>query len=134
MQAQPVRTAPGQEYGKATAQAEAQRVVPMAAAPPIPAGGGGGPVFAPSPGFDQSIPVPAGYIAPGEVTPLHAPTERPGEPLTHGLPVGPGAGPEALGATLQQGTLGALLRQAATTSGASPEVRALAQWVSGQPR
>lgn len=33
---------------------------------------------------------------PGELGPLTAPTDRPGEPLTHGLPTGPGAGPEAL--------------------------------------
>lgn len=32
-------------------------------------------------------------------TGLLAPTARPAEPVTAGLPVGPGAGPEALGAT-----------------------------------
>ena len=31
------------------------------------------------------------------VTPLYAPTERPNEPITTGIPLGPGAGPEALG-------------------------------------
>lgn len=34
-----------------------------------------------------------------EVTGLGAPTQRPTEPLTAGLPIGPGAGPEALGRT-----------------------------------
>lgn len=34
---------------------------------------------------------------PGQVVPLDAPTQRPGEPLTAGLPHGPGPGPEALG-------------------------------------
>jgi hypothetical protein len=33
----------------------------------------------------------------GAVTPLYAPTERPGEPVTTGIPMGPGAGPEILG-------------------------------------
>lgn len=33
---------------------------------------------------------------PGELGPLHAPTNRPGEPITHGLPTGPGAGPGIL--------------------------------------
>lgn len=33
----------------------------------------------------------------GEVTPLFAPTQRPDEPVTTGIPVGPGAGPEVLG-------------------------------------
>ena len=31
------------------------------------------------------------------VTPLYAPTERPNEPVTTGIPLGPGAGPEVLG-------------------------------------
>jgi len=30
------------------------------------------------------------------VTPLFAPSQRPEEPITHGAPVGPGAGPEVL--------------------------------------
>ncbi len=32
-----------------------------------------------------------------QVTPLYAPTERPDEPITTGVGIGPGAGPEALG-------------------------------------
>ena len=31
------------------------------------------------------------------VTPLYAPTQRPDEPITTGIPMGPGAGPEVLG-------------------------------------
>jgi hypothetical protein len=31
------------------------------------------------------------------VTPLYAPTERPSEPITTGIPMGDGAGPEVLG-------------------------------------
>lgn len=31
------------------------------------------------------------------VTPLYAPSQRPEEPITHGIAMGPGAGPEALG-------------------------------------
>lgn len=31
------------------------------------------------------------------VTPLFAPTQRPEEPITTGIPMGPGAGPEVLG-------------------------------------
>lgn len=33
---------------------------------------------------------------PGSLTPLDAPTARPGEPLTAGIPLGPGPGPEVL--------------------------------------
>lgn len=43
----------------------------------------------------QQVPITAPAIPP--VTPLDAPTTRPQEPVTHGLPSGPGAGPEALG-------------------------------------
>ena len=34
-----------------------------------------------------------------KITPLDAPTERPGEPITEGNPMGPGRGPEAYGLT-----------------------------------
>lgn len=37
-------------------------------------------------------------VGPDEVTDVSAPSERPNEPLTAGLAVGPGVGPEALGA------------------------------------
>jgi hypothetical protein len=33
----------------------------------------------------------------GELTPLFAPTQRPGEPITTGIAMGAGAGPEVLG-------------------------------------
>lgn len=60
-----------QTYGTQTAQVQAQQQVPIQKAPPIPA-----------------------------FVPLDAPTTRPFEPATHGLPSGPGAGPEALGVGL----------------------------------
>jgi hypothetical protein len=58
---------------------------PVQAAPPPPGPGG-----------------PAGQSAtgpPAELGAFNRPTERPGEPLTTGIPSGPGAGPEALAAT-----------------------------------
>lgn len=39
----------------------------------------------------------AAQAAGAPVTPLFAPTERPNEPVTHGVAMGPGAGPEVLG-------------------------------------
>lgn len=39
----------------------------------------------------------AAQAAGGPVTPLYAPSERPQEPITHGIASGPGAGPEVLG-------------------------------------
>lgn len=51
----------------------------------------------------NSIPpsaVPAAPAGPGgtppQLTPLDAPSARPGEPITHGVDIGPGAGSEAL--------------------------------------
>lgn len=37
------------------------------------------------------------FTLPGQVVGLDAPTQRPGEPLTAGLPHGAGPGPESLG-------------------------------------
>lgn len=67
----PVQAATGQPYGAAKAQLDAQRAVPVAP-PPSPPGGMGDFLRA---------------------------TERPGEPLTAGIPSGPGPGPEALNMT-----------------------------------
>lgn len=68
----PVARIPGQGYGQQAQQVAAQQAVPMGT---------------------PSVPTPQ------PVTPLDAPSQRPNEPITHGLPVGPGAGPEALGLT-----------------------------------
>lgn len=80
---QPVTTAPGQIYGAATQQADAQRQMPL-----------------PGPGLAAQAPLgpggPSGPL-PGSLGALHDPTQRPDEPVTHGLPSGPGAGPEVLG-------------------------------------
>lgn len=82
---QPIRVAPGQTYGMATQQTQAQQAIPLAQGAPT------GPAIPPTtqPGLGQGP-------LPGELGPLHAPTGRPDEPLTHGLPTGPGAGPEVL--------------------------------------
>lgn len=85
----PVMAATGQQYGKATAQREAQRALPMAAAP-LPATGG-------APAVSRQVP----QQMPGQVTPLDAPSQRPGEPVTAGVPVGAGPGPEVLGPLAQ---------------------------------
>lgn len=91
----PIKAAPGQQYGKATAQIEAQRAVPVAR----PATD----VVAPAPAVGPDASAPASGPAappmplPGQVIPLDAPSQRPGEPITAGLAMGAGAGPEALG-------------------------------------
>lgn len=86
--AQPIRTATGQPYGAAKQQADAQRAAPLA--------GGGS----------------TSWEAP--IIPLDAPTNRPGEPVTDGVNVGPGrnaaqAGvPGAMGDTTRDGILNTL--------------------------
>ena len=85
--AQPVTVATGQPYGVAGAQAASQATVPLpaqGAAAPVPAAGGGDPHAAAA-----AFQMPA-FGA------FDRPTERPDEPLTHGAPVGPGAGPEVM--------------------------------------
>lgn len=88
----PVTTSPGQEYGKRTAQEQAQRMIPMASGPPMSPTGGTPPPAAQAPPQAQA---PQPFAPPGSLPFLH-PTNRPNEPLTTGLPTGPGAGPEAL--------------------------------------
>jgi hypothetical protein len=86
----PAQAAAGQQYGKRTQQIAAQRAMPMGrpSTDAVPQGRGGAPSGPAAP--------PAGPM-PGSLMPLDAPTQRPGEPVTTGLPVGAGAGPEALG-------------------------------------
>lgn len=84
LQTQKPTAATGQAYGQAGAQLAAQKAVPIAgAAAGVP------PQAQPAPG--------QGPMAPPPPPPdLYRPTENPNEPVTHGLPMGPGGGPEAL--------------------------------------
>lgn len=92
---QAVKVAPGEPYGQRQQLEQAQQAVPLPnntntpAAPQAPPQGG---------------PMPA---LPG-AQPFTRPTERPNEPVTAGLPVGAGPGPEAL-STSAPDTIGAQL-------------------------
>jgi len=89
---QPISTVPNQEYGMAKQQADAQRAVPMAASPVAAA------PAQPAPASTGGAPLPR----PGELPHLE-PTNRPEEPVTAGLPFGPGpdsVGPENLNASM----------------------------------
>lgn len=141
----PVTTVTGQTYGDAAAQEASQRIQPMAGGatqtPGAPASS------APPP----AAPTPQGASGPSDMMAalqahvaggggaggrgsLTRPTERPNEPVTHGLPMGPGGGPEALqgvGAltrdnAVEQGTLSHLLQSMATQPGATQAVQDLA--------
>lgn len=70
MNRQPVQVGPSQQYGQGETLRRAQQAVPL----PAPEG--------PPPGSPEVS--------------LHAPTARPAEPITAGMPFGPGGGPELL--------------------------------------
>lgn len=81
------KAAPGQTYGDAKQQLASQRAIPLSRTP------------APSPAEGQGVAAAAGRLGggvPGNVPSLTAPSTRPNEPITAGLPTGPGPGPEAL--------------------------------------
>jgi len=84
---EPLSAVPGQQYGKETEQLNAQRAVPIGTPP--------GPQVAQPP----TVPLTRGtlqpQVQPGSLPFLH-PTNRPDEPVTAGLPFGPGPGPESL--------------------------------------
>ena len=86
--AEPITAAGDQQYGEETQQRDAERAVPIGT-PPTPAA-------APSAGLVHSLGALRGPgAAPGQL-PFLEPSTR-GLPITHGLPFGPGAGPEAMG-------------------------------------
>lgn len=120
----PVRTVPGQTYGAAAAQAEAQKIVPMRPAQTPgapPAGAAPAATMPPAPGMGAPGTPPMQPIAPGAFGDLHRPTERPNEPVTAGAAQGPGPGPEVLPTQqgLTGGAMSALLQQAAQRTGNS---------------
>lgn len=83
---QPIRELPNPEYGEATAYREQQKAAPLAEAVGAPR------VDMPSPGAGPSP------QAPAERPPmagLFAPSQRPDEPITAGVPFGPG--PSSIG-------------------------------------
>jgi hypothetical protein len=92
---QPIQVASGQTYGMRAEQVAAQRAIPLAGATPVPPPAAGSPPDAGTRAGQVSA-APPGPL-PGQLVPLDAPSQRPDEPVTAGLPVGPGGGPELLG-------------------------------------
>ena len=84
--AQAPRYMAGGQYGEGQALMGLQQAAPMAAVSKPTVSG------APAAQAARQLP---------PITSLTAPTERPNEPLTHGMPFGAGAGPEALSLTQQ---------------------------------
>lgn len=125
---------PNQPYGVAAQQRMAMNAIPLPnqqqARPSSPAAGGAASSL-PTPGVPSAV---QGAPMVGANGPLTRPSERPNEPVTHGLPVGPGAGPEALqgvGAAarqgaVEQGTLSHLLTSLAAGPNATSAIKDLA--------
>lgn len=99
----PVQTATGQDYGQAAAQQAAQRAIPVAAQP-VPGAQQGSPAQGAGPLPQPAQPAPTTVneqmaqqqqVYPGELKWDH-PTDYPNEPITSGIPMGEGPGPEAL--------------------------------------
>lgn len=89
---QPPSAPKNQEYGQRGAQLASQRNQPIAASPLVgSATGKAGRPRTTQPGQDAG-----GGLQPGQIPSLADPTARPNEPLTAGLPLGQGPGPEAL--------------------------------------
>lgn len=133
----PVTTVPGQEYGQAAQQRMAQGVVPMGPQPVAQPSPGAAPPASTDPNA-MAAAIAAHTAAGRGINPggIARPTERPNEPVTHGLPAGPGGGPEVLsgiggaardGAVDSQGTLGNLLSSMTNTPGVTTSIVDLAQ-------
>ena len=104
----PVANVPtGLPYGK-----HQQLVQQAAALPATPASGGLQPPVDPHTAAVQ------GMSRLPQLTPLNAPTQRPGEPVTAGLPNSPGPGPEAIATQFQpSNSLADMLEMMAQSSG-----------------
>ena len=109
---QPVRTPTGLGYGEAKQLQQSQSAAPVPA-PQSP------PVSLDSQAYQAATATPPPQRL------IHAPTERPGEPLTTGLATGPGAGPEVLagGGAVADPTLNVL--QGIYSKWPSEDIRAL---------
>lgn len=136
--------APNQAYGRRTAQAQSQKMLPIGT-PGQPTGVPAQPATPPpgspegqtaSPGLDLASLVPSARQNPHWLRP----TERPHEPITAGLASGPGPGPEALqgvGALAaapnnENASLQSLLSNMAARPGASSILKVLASRAGAQ--
>lgn len=91
------------------------------------ASGGYAPPAQSGPGPGVGIP---NWLGPDQVPTLDEPTHRPGEPVTAGLPVGPGAGPEAIGAVPMDPTSASL--HAAYLVNPTPQLRRALMFLNSQ--
>jgi hypothetical protein len=102
---QPVQVPTGQAYGEAQASAEAQAAAPLPQQPPM----------------EQVLAAAMGHNF--QPVGINGETQRPYEPITHGLATGPGGGPEQL--MPSSATSDTLMRLAQSTG--NPALMAMAQ-------
>lgn len=115
---------PGQQYGQAAQQLQAQQSVPMAGSA-IPQGQG-------SMGGQQSVPPPLTGPAPGQVPSPFAPSDATHHFMT-GVDAGPGQGSEALAPNpFQNNAATAILATLNTIANPSPQVQFTKQYLAMQ--
>lgn len=107
--------ASGLPYGQGQATMDAQRAMPVSSPAP--------PQAAPGPDPLQTL-LGGGGPAPGSLGEFGRTTDRPDEPITHGLPSGPGAGPEIIRGG-QNNSAKVLMQQLASSPYASDDVHDL---------
>jgi len=118
----PIQTVPGQGYGVAAQQQAAQRAIPVSSQPIASA------PTAPKPASS----VPTRQVPQQDLSvSLFHPTERPNEPITHGVDIGPGAGSEALNLPAQQQqTAAQYLTDLAASPYANDQITSLARYAN----
>jgi len=125
-------TVPGQDYGKQVAQTQAMTAVPMANQAQQIAQLQQEAAKAPTPqAAPMGMPQSAAAPAPAPITTLDMPTTMPDQHLTHGLGVGPGAGPEVHGVSAES-QISAILQQLATGPFGTPDLAKLADYAKNQ--
>jgi hypothetical protein len=117
----PVQTGPSAQYGESAKLEQAQKTVPMAT-PPLPQGG---PAESPQSGPMGMEQAPL----PGQLGDIMRPTERPNEPVTAGIPSGPGPGPSL--ASVVPTSAADLLNVLSQDRNVSPEIQYLNDWLRG---
>lgn len=120
----PKVTVPGQDYGKQQAQMNAMQAVPMASQAQ--------PMSQPAAPTQQAAPEAPPSVPPPKFSQLKYlhPTEHPDLPMTHGLPIGPGAGPEAMGQFASaHASLSATMESLAHGPYGTPELTQVAQLI-----
>ncbi len=123
----------GMAYGAHADTIQAQQAMPLPQAPPPGAAApapGGAPGGGQALGFAGAVQAAADFQPPGPEAMLSAPTNRPGEPLTTGMPFGPGQGPEVLQPPDPRQTTAAILNSLGTA--VDPQTKQLRDILNAQ--